>query len=221
MIPVLINDNDNFQIVRDKIAVILVTEIANQQALATLAGKDPLNFYARVYTERSRAFEEFLNVPVADNSALINVSFDSTNFDRSVGSVVSRQRSSAIYNIDCYGYASAEDELGSGHAPGDMLSNFKVQQAIRLVRNILMASEYVTLGMTGVVSTRWINTVNVFQPIIDNNPIQNVIGARVSFSVEFNEFAPQAQPVTLNDIFVGVRRALDGQILIEASYDFN
>jgi hypothetical protein len=220
MIDNLMNDQDVFQIVRDKIALILATEIQNQMALAVVALKDPLNYYARVYTERTRAWEQFLNVPVVDDSPLINVSYETSNFDKGTGNTVSRQKSSTIYNIDCYGYGSAEGVAGGGQLTGDMLANFKVQNAIRIVRNILMASEYVTLGLDGIVWQRWITTVNVFQPIIDVTPVQNVVGARISFAVDFNEYAPQVTPSVLSEISVDVTRAVDGQIIVEADYNF-
>jgi hypothetical protein len=74
--------------------------------------------------------------------------------------------------------------------------------------------------MQGIVWSRWISSVTVFQPIIDNNPVQNVIGARVALLVDFNEFSPQATPVPLQDINIDVNRASDGQILVEANYQY-
>ena len=61
MIAELIDKQDNSEIVRDQIAAILATEVANQQALATADGKDPADYKLRIYTERSNPWEAFLN----------------------------------------------------------------------------------------------------------------------------------------------------------------
>lgn len=220
MIDHLMNEHSTFEIVRDKIALILATEIESQMALATSEGKDPNDFYARVYTERTRTWEQFLNVPVSDTSPLINVMFDQSNFDGGSSGTVARQKSSTTYNIDCYGYGAAEGVSGGGQLTGDMLANFEVQKAIRIVRNILMAAEYVVLDLRGVVWKRWITTINAFQPIIDSTPVQSVVGARISFNVDFNEASPQVTPTILNEVNVDVNRASDGQILTEANYDY-
>ena len=61
MITELIDKLDNFEIIRDKIALILANEIANQKVIATNQGKttpDEWNF--KTYTERSNPREDFI-----------------------------------------------------------------------------------------------------------------------------------------------------------------
>jgi len=57
----LITPQGNFSLVRDKIAVILAEELAQQQSIAPGKGGSADNYKADVYTERFIPFEKFLN----------------------------------------------------------------------------------------------------------------------------------------------------------------
>lgn len=220
MIQSLIDKQDTFEIVRDQIAAILVTEIANQQVLATAAGKDPDEWKLRVYVERSNPWEQFLNSPVTDRSPLVNIWYDNSSFDPSASNVSERQKTEGIFNIDCYGYGISQGDGGTGHVPGDKEAAFEVQKALRLVRNILMASEYTYLGLRGTVWTRWPQSITVFQPQIDARNVQQIVGARLAFRVVFNEFSPQYEADELELLSVDVLRTEDGEIVLEADYDY-
>jgi len=50
--------------------------------------------------------------------------------------------------------------------------------------------------------------------------MQQIVGARVAFRVIFNEFSPQVVPETLEFLSIGVINADDGEILLEADYDY-
>lgn len=219
MIDSLIDKQDNFEIVRDKIATILVAETANQQALASAASKDPNLWKLRIFTERSNPWEQFSNAP-SDKSPLVNVWYDSSTFIAGSSNVSERQKAEATFNIDCYGYATSSNNGGGGHNPGDRDAAFEVQRAIRLVRNILMAAEYTYLESRGLVWQRWPQSITVFQPQQNDTPIQNIIAARVALRVGFNEFAPQITPETLELVSTDVRRTEDGEIVLEADYDY-
>lgn len=219
MIAELIDKQDNSEIVRDQIAAILATEIANQQALATADGKNPADYKLRIYTERSNPWEGFLN-DQTDRSPIVNVWFDSSNFDMSASNIVERQKTEATFNIDCIGFGMSEDVPGGGHKAGDKEAALEVQRALRLVRNILMAAEYTYLGMRGVVWQRWPQSITSFQPQIDGRQIQQIVGARLAFNVVFNEFSPQVPAVTLELVSAEVSRSEDGEIIVNADYDY-
>ncbi|MAL49662.1 MAG: hypothetical protein CMH18_07880 [Methylophaga sp.] len=219
MIAELIDKQDNSEIVRDQIAAILATEVANQQALATADGKDPADYKLRIYTERSNPWEAFLN-DQTDRSPIVNVWFDSSNFDKGASNIVERQKTEATFNIDCIGFGMSEDVPGGGHKAGDKEAALEVQRAIRLVRNILMAAEYTYLGMQGVVWQRWPQSITSFQPQIDGRQIQQIVGARLAFNVVFNEFSPQVPAVTLELVSAEVSRSEDGEVIVNADYDY-
>ena len=218
-ISTLIDKQDTFEIVRDQIAAILTTEIASQMQLATNAGKDPNDYKLRIFTERSNPWEEFLN-EVVDTSPLVNVWFDNSSFDPSKSNVVERQASETVYNIDCYGYGRSRDDGATGHIPGDREASFEVQKALRLVRNILMAAEYTYLGLRKTVWHRMPQSITAFQPELDARQMQQIVGARLAFRVIFNEFSPQVEPVDLELLSVDVIRTEDGEIVLEADYDY-
>jgi len=218
MIPTLIDKQDTFEVVRDKVAVILANESANQVALATTAGKpDPNYWKLRIFMERTNPWEQFEDDPT-DTSPIINVWFDNSNFDPGASNVMERQKSEATINIDCYGYGKSKDDGGTGHEPGDRMAAYEVQKAIRFVRNILMAAEYTYLDLRGIVWHRSFKSVTVFQPQLDGRNVQHVVGARLSFSAVFNEFSPQVAEEILEQVAVDVLRAEDGQIVAEADY---
>lgn len=218
-IPTLIDKQDNFEIVRDQIGAILVTEVASQMALATAAAKDPNDWKLQIFLERSNPWEKWLN-DQNDTSPIVNVWFDNSNFDKSASNVMQRQKTEATFNIDCYGYGISSDDGASGHNPGDKEAAFEVHKALRLVRNILMAAEYTYLGLRGLVWTRWPQAITSFQPQIEGLQMQQCVGARFAFNVVFNEFSPQVAEETLEYVAIDVKRTEDGQLVIEADYDY-
>jgi hypothetical protein len=221
-ISTLIDKVDVFEAVRDKIALILATESAAQQVLASAAAEDPDLWELRVYTERTNPWEAFRGDDT-DRSPIINVWFENSGFPRARGNVVSKQESGSTYNIDCYGYAVAANVVAGGYTPGDEGAALEVQRAVRLVRNILMAGHYVYLDLPrGTVSGRWLRTVNMFQPQIDNRAVEKVVGCRLALDVSFNEYSPQVGDTaeTLDYVAVDVKRTEDGQIVVETDFDY-
>lgn len=215
-IPTLIDKQDTFEIVRDQIAAILAIETASQQALAPPATKDQWKF--RVFTERSNPWEQFLNTPEADPSPLVCVWWDNSNFPEGKGNTLARQQATGIFNIDCYGFGISKDTPGGGHEAGDEQAAFAMQRAVRLVRNILMAAEYTYLGLQGNVGQRWPQSITSFQPQIDKNTAQQLVAARIALRVTFNEFSPQVAQEVLEELNMKVKRAEDGEVLVEAEF---
>ena len=83
-----------------------------------------------------------------------------------------------------------------------------------------MAAEYTYLGLRGTVWRRWPQSITVFQPQIDGRPVSHVVGARIALRAEFNEFAPQVTPETLELLTVNMKRTEDGEIVLAANYDY-
>lgn len=218
-IATLIDKLDNLEVVRDEIAAILAVETAAQQVLATAAAKDPDLWRLRVFLERSNPWSEFIDAP--DQSAappIVNVSVENANYDARASNIVERQKTTAIFNVDCYGYGISEGD-GDGHIPGDKRAALEAHRAVRLVRNILMAGEYTYLGLRGTVWRRWIQSIQMFQPSIEGNALPQIVAARIAFSVEFNEFSPQVVAETLELVSATVRRAETGEIYFQTHYE--
>lgn len=223
-IETLIDKVDTFELVKSQIAAILKVELTQQQVLATAAGQDPTLWKLRVFQTRSNPWEEWTELDDADanrrkdKSPIVNVGFDSATFPKAKGDVVERQQADGIFNIDCFAYGVSRPDGFTGHVPGDQDASDVCDRAVRLVRNILMASQYVDLGLGNTVSMRWPDQIQYYQPGIDGVAVERVQAARWTFAVSYNEFSPQYVPVQLREINVTVKRAGTGEVLLVADY---
>ena len=221
----LIDKQDNIEIIRDQIAFILVTESANQIALATTAGKpEPDDWKLRVYTEASNPLEQWLNIDdenigTIDKSPIIDIRVDTSSPHREAGDVIKNQPATSTYFIDCYGLGISEDVAAGGHKAGDQVSALEAQKAVRLVRNILMAAQQVRLQLpAGIVGRRWVESVTYFQPEIDNIQTPNIYGARMTFTVYHDEVTQEFAGENIEKITIEIKRKADGKIILEAEY---
>ena len=67
---------------------------------------------------------------------------------------------------------------------------------------------------------RWPQAVSMFQPQIDNVVVQQILAGRIALEVDFNEFSPQFEMETLELMSVDVKRTEDGEIVLEADYEY-
>ena len=215
----LIDKQNTFEIIRDKIAQILANEIANQKTIATNEGKDPSLWDLEVYTERSNPWEKWLNQST-NKVPIVNVWFDNYNLDGTAGNTVEYQTVNGIFNIDVYGFDISRDNQAGGHLAGDELSAKETQRAYRLVRNILMSSFYTYLDLRPIVSQRWIQSATAFQPEQQGGQVQQVQAIRMAFAVKFLEFSPQYQGEGIEYISNDIKRTEDGAVIAEADYQY-
>lgn len=225
MITELIDKFDNVEIIRDKIALILASEIANQKIIAIDEGKaNPDEWNFKTFTERSNPIEDFLNInqnsTLSETLPVVNVWFDNYSIEDRSSNTVERQKINGIFNIDIYALGIAKNNQSGGHVSGDELANREVQRVFRLVRNILMSSGYTYLDLRGVVSKRWIQSVTAISPDIKTHSIQDVQVIRIAFNVEFNEFSPQYKGQETELITNEIKKNEDGSILANADYTY-
>jgi len=210
----LIDKLDASEIVGLRIAEILHLEQENQQTLAANAGKpDPELWKLRVFYERSNPWQEYQNPPVVDQSPIVNVWWESSNFPKSTGSGSGDQQTEGFFNVDCYGYAESE-ATAEGHAPGDKGAALVAKRAARLCRNILMAlqNSHFQLGRK-LVQSRWLRDITWWQPADDDGrPVQNVVAGRLRLDPKFNESAQEWQGATLDKILVGLILDVNGEL---------
>ena len=220
LITTLIDKFDSREIVRDQIGAILLLEQANQQVLATAAGKDPRLWDLRIFTERTNPWAEFQDAPEdeLDNPPIVNVWLDDASGEKSASDPVFQQTFAVTYNIDCYGYGVAADDGATGHLPGDKQASLVAERAVRLVRNILMSAQYVRLDLLGTVGDRWVQSISAPQAVIDARPMQRVMASRIAFEVRMNEFAPQAVGAILEAVNVAVFRQETGELYFDADF---
>ncbi len=186
-----------------------------------VAHYDPRLWRLKIFLERANPWADFIDSPdPLDVSPIINVSFDNTTYDQARSNSVERQRSIAVFHVDCYGYgvSAPEADPDDGHVPGDEDAALEAHRAVRLARNILMAGAYTYLGLRGIVGFRWPQSITIFQPSADDRRVQNVVGARIALEVQFNEFSPQVDGEQLELISTLVKRAETGQLLLRSDY---
>lgn len=224
LIQALIDKRDNAEIIRDKIAEILIAERDEQMdlALAEVPPEDPQDWNLRVFIERVNPWEEFGDLPgTVENPTralpIVNVSRDSESFDMSHGNTVERQRASGIFFLDCYGYGVAGVD-GAGHTSGDQNAAVECQRAVRLVRNILMAATHTYLDMRGVVARRWVQSIQALELPIDVRSVQQIAAMRISLQVDFNEFSPQVEGEASEMVGVTVRRAENDEVYFVSQF---
>ena len=132
----LIDKNDSFEIVRDQIAGILVAELANQQALAVIAAKDPLDYTLDVFIERDWPIEKWLDADGTATAAvvpIVTVSLETMTRANAKSSIPgAKQAYEATYLIDVLARGVTSDEAGSGHRPADFSARVDCHAAVRL-----------------------------------------------------------------------------------------
>lgn len=207
----LIDKQDSFELVRDQIAGLLVAELANQQALATAAAKDPLLWTMSVYVERDWPREQWLNAGPALTAAtapIVSIWVESSNRDDSKTTVPgARQAYDVTYLLDISARGVTSDEAGSGHRPADYDARANCHAAVRLVRNILSATENRKLQMPpGIVWAHPSFETIDFGPaeLDETQPNISVWNARCRFRVTMNEFSPEYEGDILELIAIDI-----------------
>ncbi len=122
-----------FEVVRDRIAEIIVNELLNQITLA-IADSAPIEPYEiAVTTEKTDPFSK-------TQFPLVNVWYDTGNIDTSASSPANEQQGDHFYNLDCYVEKPSEDD-GGDIISGDTLSAKEVQRVAGLIWQIIMADQ--------------------------------------------------------------------------------
>lgn len=177
-----------FEIIRDKIALILGEELASQ---ATKLGTTDYN--PTIFVERTVTIDD-TELPVI-NVCVASGSYDNEHVGQSDGTY--------SYSIDIYASAkstSSED--------GDKLAGIKLHRIIGLVRAILKDKKYRTLGF----DNPFIKRVTVVNFDIADNIIRkdtmNAIMGRVEFRVEVPEEVEELTPNQIDSYSTQVKLAL-------------
>jgi len=204
-------------------AVTAVSEPWDTGDVLTVWSPDPELWRLRVYKERTAPWGAFLTSPTGgteDAAPIVNVWFDRETFNESNSDYIERQAADGKIHVDVYGYGKAE-ATQAGHIPADLKASTEAHRAMRLVRNILMAAEYMELGLSGTVGKRFPDSITAFQPSDADRPVQNIIGMRLVLAVTFNELSPQVELIPCGGILARVHTEVDGEVVMSVEYDFS
>ena len=165
------------ELIRDRIAVLLIDEIENQ---VNLVGSTmfPINAFVERISPIDKSELDCINI------LYLGSLFD--NYDVKQSDGLHR------YTIDCYVTAKSTDEGG-----WEELSNFKLQKLLHVCRSILKASYYVTLGFERpfIMNTK-VESVQIMEPKNSQDSF-NVSMGRIVFVVR----VPDAvETITPNNI---------------------
>lgn len=159
----------NYELVRDRIAEILFTELENQYFLTY---NQDFNI-AAVWVERSSPFDH-------TECPTVNVSFGTGSFDNKDNKNID---GTYLFNIDCFTKAKATE--GQSINGGDQRSTLKLHRLMGLVRAILSNPQYNTLSF----AKPSISNVHVVSMDIadSKSDSENVAMGRVVLSVRIPE----------------------------------
>jgi hypothetical protein len=215
----LIDKRDSFELVRDKVAVILLEESDEQQRLALSEGLDPEQWKLRVFSETSTPWTSFQESE-GPQTPIVNVWFETMNFVKAGSNPISRQNGVATIHVDCYGFGFSKG-TDEGHTPSDAMAAEEAARAVRLVRNILMSGFYTYLGFPQgvdlpegelqVVRGRWPTGITAFQPAQEERPVERVAAMRLDLEVSLNEFGPEYEGEELETTTLAFTRSPTGE----------
>lgn len=235
-IQTLIKKRDTSELVGDQIAKILLLEQESQAQLARAAGEDAAEWDFRVYREASNPWQAFLGSPGVDEAPdepegwvmrpgapVVNVSFDSSTFNKSASDQHRRQQATGTYFVDCYAHRVSGDDGGMGHESGDELARVDAQRMAALARNILCASIYYQLGFPspkngGMVAGRWVTGLQTFQIHGEHRAVQRIGAVRLTLEVSFYEESPEYEGAPLEIVSITLKRLGTNQVLLSALY---
>lgn len=193
----LINKVDSFEMVRDQIAGILVTELANQQALAPGEGQDPLDYTLSVYVERDMPVEQWADAGTVINAAtapIVSVWVDSsTRNDGATATTSGTQIFDVTYNLDVTARGVSSNVVAGGYLPADEDARKRCHAATRLVRNILSALPNRQLLLPAIVWAfpTFENLEFGPAPLDDAEPNISAWNCRMRFRVTMTELSPE------------------------------
>lgn len=221
LIDSLIDKTDTFELVRDRVALIIAEESAAQQVIAAgTDGKNPDDWKLRVFIERSTPWDLFTTsegTPPTDLSAIVNVSFDEMMVDIPSSQISLKQQYDAVINIDVLGMGVSKINT-DGHSLGDESAARMAQKAARLIRNILMSDKYRTLGFDrtlDIAGQRMVRGIKTFQAEYVNSAY--VSSLRLTLDVKLAELSASASHTILETINT-ITFDINGMVLVAADF---
>ncbi len=174
--------SSNFELIRDRIAVILKEEMDNQSILRGTGNPvvQNLDYTADFYTER------FTPVDKSEPNVVI-VSLESSSLSNRTPI---SQSNECVFSIDIYTHANqTADHIGYYN------SGVKLHRLIGLIRHILMSPNYDRLGfINGIIERRDVSQVQ-FASVNDEQDALFSRMARITFNVRMIETSNEIDPV--------------------------
>lgn len=181
----------NFEIVKNKVEVILFTELINQKKLQCK------EIDIEVFTERQQPYSNGEDVVV--NVSLNNIPYSGIDAKNTNGNL--------IFNIDVYagGFATLDND-------GNKVSRSKLELITGWIRYILSSTKYNTLGLPkGIIGGTYVDSIQ-FDDNYGNQEANFIRMARIQFSVRVIENQEMWQGIELqgNDTVIKIHDSEKG-----------
>lgn len=209
----LIPYSSNVQLVIDRIAEILVYELANQQALAGVGASD---YDIRVFTDRFNPLDQFSN----DNRSLVNIELSDESTQTNVTATYGKQQEGVTINLYVYSVGVAS-ETPAGHIPADYDAAVKVKKTRNIINRILKADINSNLQLPrNVVNSVIIQSGQYLIPDFDNRDFGPTVAMRISLTCNIIEEPMINNGVPLDSIVIDIEKDDTGQVYAKLEYDY-
>jgi hypothetical protein len=191
LIPDLISEPDNVEIVRNQIAALLSLEFQNQYELAAQAGDHySYDYNPRIYIENHRPYDN----PDNELISVINVILQKTSFP-SGNPRMGKQKGKAVFWIDCAATGNDFQDVYD-----DMCATRRAWKLARVVRRIIMSDQYAYLQLRGTVGSRIITTLEAGTPDNQGESALAFTVIRITLEAEYLERSIESPTVILEGI---------------------
>jgi hypothetical protein len=192
----------NFEVVRDRIGVILADELAHQYQL----NGNNADLKAPVFVERFTPFGQ-------DELSAVNVCLAKGLF---TGQTQVQTDGNYTFNIDVYHKAKSQ---ANPDKKGDSLAMFRLQKILGMIRVILENPQYKTLGFTPPsIMNRHVQSIEIADPFSKQHDAVSSVMGRLSYSVRVNETCDLLNPAMIGGYETKVKLYLTDEGYFYAGY---
>lgn len=124
-----------------------------------------------------------------------------------------RQKSQGTFYIDCYAFKNKSFDENADEA-----SSKEADRISTIIRNILMYSGYLCLGLEGLVVRRYITKREKLTQNSDSNSSESVAVCRLTLIVDYAEYSFEEDPVVLESIIGECLLNDTGKVIFNANY---
>lgn len=217
----LVPYSSNVQLVIDRIAEILVYELANQRAIAPSFGGNPDDYDIRVYSDRFNPLDQFKK----DKRSLVNIELSDDSTQTNVTAPHGKQQESVTINLYIYSLGVARETV-TGHIAADRDASTKVKKDRNIIIRILKADINSNLQFDqpsdrkNIVNSVIIQSCQYLMPDFDNRDFGPVVAERIALTCNVIEQPMINNGVELESIVIDIEKDDTGLIYATLEYDY-
>ena len=216
------------ELVRDQIALIIITELPKQKAIAVdLAANQPATLQGiQAQTDLDNGVYDIINNIFTEKGTQftekqlpgINIVYGNSGYSATEGDNINQQVSNSNYAIGVH-FEGIHEQTGDVIKKGDEKAARVTARTLGLLRGILMSGQYKTLGdeFKGIIWKRRVTSLDVLQPDYQEINGRHGIVGLLNMEVKFSEIGPAIDGVqlaaTINNIRVKLRTDDDGKVI--------